>query len=266
MTDAAGLIDFHNHVMPGVDDGASDDEEAAFALRSLMDQGVSHIIATPHVEGSLTLRPAGLERRLAALDAGWAALQRVALDHVPDITLYRGAEVMLDTPEPDLSDDRLRLAGGTFVLVEYPFMMVPPHSGAVIRTIVSAGFTPIIAHPERYTGVRDAALPAQWRSHGALLQVNSGSLTGRYGPQAKENAFALLERGLVDYLCSDYHARGRPSVQGGRGLLAEMGAAEQAELLTAVNPRRLLDGQLPLPLEPVRVRRSVLNRLQKWLR
>lgn len=266
MTSAPGIVDFHNHVMPGVDDGASDDDEAAFALQSLAEHGVSHVVATPHVEGSLTLRPDPLQRRLAELDRAWAALQRVAADHAPGLTLFRGAEIMLDTPTPDLTDDRLRLAGGSFVLVEYPFMMVPPHSATAIRAIIDAGITPIVAHPERYTGVRDAVLPGQWRSHGALLQVNAGSLTGRYGPQAKENAFTLLERGLVDYLCSDYHARGRPSVQGARGLLAEMGAAEQADMLTAINPRRLLDGQLPLPLAPIRIRRSVLNRLQKWLR
>lgn len=266
MTNAAGIIDFHNHVIPGVDDGASDDVEAAFALRSLAEQGVTHVVATPHVEGSLTLRRHGLERRLVELDNGWAALLRVAAEQAPELVLHRGAEVMLDTPEPDLSDPRLRLAGGTFVLVEYPFMMVPPHSGAAISAIIRAGFTPIVAHPERYTGVRDAVLPGQWRAHGARLQVNAGSVTGRYGPQAKENAMALLERGLVDYLCTDYHARGRPSVQGARALLAELGAAEQADLLTIVNPRRLLDGEPPLQLEPIRVRRSMLNRLQKWLR
>jgi protein-tyrosine phosphatase len=258
------LVDFHNHVIPGVDDGAVDDVEAAAALTSFLEQGITIIVATPHVQGSLGANE--MQQRLGEIDCGWTALRALVHDRFPQLTLHRGAEVMLDTPRPDLSDDRLRLAGGSFVLVEYPYMTVPPNSASVIEAITGGGFTPIIGHPERYSGVTpESPLPAQWRTHGALLQVNAGSLTGRYGPQARENALALLGRGLADYVCSDYHARGRPATRSARRALQELGAHEQADLLMSVNPRRMLAGERPLPVQPVSAQTGLFRRLTQWL-
>lgn len=260
-------VDFHNHVMPGVDDGASDDAEAASALRAFLAHNTRQIIATPHVNGSLTLRPEQLEERLREIDAGWDRLERIASEHVPEMEIHRGAEVMLDTPEPDLSDERLRLAGTRFALCEYPFMTVPPNSTGVLNRLVAAGVTPIIAHPERYVGVdTTCALPLRWRAAGALLQVNAGSLSGRYGEQARFNAFAILEHALADYICSDYHARGRPSTAGAANIITEAGGAEQLQLLTSVNATRLLLGEQPLPVAPLRLKLGVKDRLRRWMR
>ena len=261
------MIDFHNHVIPGVDDGATDEAEAASALRAFLAHNTRQIIATPHVNGSLTLRREAIEERLAEIDAGWARLQAVAREHAPEMEIHRGAEIMLDTPEPDLSDDRLRLAGTHFALCEYPFMTVPPNSTGVLNRLLDAGVTPIIAHPERYVGVdTKCTLPLRWRAAGALLQVNAGSLTGRYGEQARYNAFALLENALADYICSDFHSRGRPSSSGAAKLITEAGGSEQLQLLTQVNPSRLLQGELPLPVSPVKLRMGVKDRLRRWMR
>jgi protein-tyrosine phosphatase len=260
-------VDFHNHVIPGVDDGASSDDEAVEALRAFLLQDTRQIVATPHVNGSLTLRREAIAGRLREIDAGWDRLTALAREHVPGIRIERGAEVMLDTPEPDLSDERLRLAGTGFALCEYPYMTVPPNSTGVLQRLVTAGVTPIIAHPERYVGVDTrCTLPARWREAGAYLQVNAGSITGRYGQQAASNAFALLERGLADFICSDFHSRGRPSTAGARKLLAEGGGAEQMELLMLVNPRRMLQGSAPLAVAPLKLRVGLTDRLRRWLR
>ena len=261
------IVDFHNHVIPGVDDGASSDDEAAAALDAFLEHNTRQIIATPHVNGSLTLRSEAIEERLREIDAGWARLQAVARERVPQMEIHRGAEVMLDTPEPDFSDVRLRLAGTRFALCEYPFMTVPPNSTGVLNRMIAAGVTPVIAHPERYVGVDiRCALPARWRSAGALLQINAGSITGRYGEQARFNAFAILENGMADYICSDFHSRGRLSTAGARTVLSEGGGAEQLDLLMSVNPQRLLQGEPPLPIAPLRLKLGVRERLRRWLR
>lgn len=261
------IVDFHNHVIPGVDDGASSDEEAAAALRAFLAHDTRQIVATPHVNGSLTLRSDAIEPRLREIDAGWERLQAIAREHAPGIQIHRGAEVMLDTPDPDLSDERMRLAGTDFALCEYPFMTVPPNSAGVLHRMISAGVTPIIAHPERYVGVdTQCALPYRWREAGAYLQVNAGSISGRYGEQARLNAFALLERGLADYMCSDFHSRGQPSTSGARKILMEGGGEEQLELLTGVNARRLLQNESPLPVAPLQLKLGVKARLRRWLR
>lgn len=261
------MLDFHNHVIPGVDDGAVDDEHAASALQAFADQRVDTVIATPHINGSLTLNPPALAARLAEIDAGWQRLTALAADRFPGMRVFRGAEIMLDTPQPVLRDERLLLAGGPFALVEYPFMSVPPQSAGVLQLLVQAEIVPVVAHPERYAGITPTSpLPAEWKAAGALFQVNAGSLTGRYGPAAQENVLTLLERGLVDYMCSDFHARGRPSTAGARRLLIEAGAGELADLLTDVNPRRLLEGDRPLPVPALVRRKGVLGRIRQWLR
>jgi protein-tyrosine phosphatase len=261
------LLDFHNHVIPGVDDGAADDEQAATALQAFSDQSIDTLIATPHINASLTLTPDLLEERLKEIDAGWHRLTSLVATRFPAMRVHRGAEVMLDTPQPVLSDLRLRLAGGRFALVEYPFMGVPPQSTSVLQLLIRGDIVPVIAHPERYTSMTvTSPLPAEWKAAGALLQVNAGSIVGRYGPQARDNALALLERGMADYICSDFHARSRPATAAAREALAELGGAEIAEILTAVNPRRLLDGEMPLPVPSLQRQHGMLGRIREWLR
>lgn len=248
---AVGVVDFHNHLMPGVDDGAQDDTQALAGLRAMQADGVAELVATPHLEGMLTGRAARLTERLEELDVAWERLQQLAASL--SMAVHRGAEVALDTPEPDLSDDRVRLAGTRFVLVEFAYMTVPPNAGSVLRRIRDAGWVPVLAHPERYTRLGGASPGAagEWRQAGALLQVNGASLLGRYGPDAKRTAQFILERGWADYLCSDFHSRTGPWIAASAAWLREHGGQEQAALLMQANPQRLLRGEDPLPVPPL---------------
>ncbi|HEX7050681.1 MAG TPA: CpsB/CapC family capsule biosynthesis tyrosine phosphatase [Longimicrobiales bacterium] len=261
------IADFHNHLVPGVDDGAQTVEEAHGGLAAMHESGVRTLVATPHVQASLTRQPAALEARLAEIDLGWATLESQVAPLFPDLEIHRGAEVMLDTPEPDFSDARLRLAGGPFVLVEFPYMTVPPRSERIIPTMKLAGWTPIIAHPERYGGVDpELGIIGEWRRLGAFLQVNVGSVLGRYGTDARRIALALLDRGWADYLCSDYHARGRVAVRECRRRIIEIGGEEQARLLTELNPARAIKGEVPMPVPPLRPHRGLWSRIRRAFR
>lgn len=256
------IVDFHNHLMPAVDDGAQSVEDACFGLTAFEEDGVRTVITTPHVAGSTTLDRMELEDRLEQLDVAWAVLTEHATAHHSGLRLERGVELMLDTPDPDIRDPRLRLAGGPFVLFEFPFLAVPPRSAEVIGALRRKGCMPIIAHPERYAGFTpDYSMADQWKQSGAFLQVNGASLLGRYGPDARRFAHGLLERGWADYLCSDYHARGQTCVRSYRDLLEDLGATELSTLLTEVNPSRILAGQPPLPVPPLRLKRSLWRRV-----
>lgn len=257
------MIDLHSHLIPGVDDGSSSLEESRAALELMRDGGVTTLVTTSHLEGSVTLDPARLATRLQEIDTAWGYLEALALADFPELHLQRGLEVMINTPEPDLSDPRLRLAGTSFVLVEFPYMSVPPGSTEAIFKLRMKGWNPVIAHPERYTGV-DSALEIvdEWRRVGGLLQVNAGSLLGRYGDQAKATAWRILGRGWASYISSDYHARGRFHSPDAKAKLIEKGGAEQAELLFRANAERLLKGEMPLEVPPLKSRqRSFWNRL-----
>jgi len=260
------LACFHNHLIPGVDDGAQDEEEARDALLAMRDLGVRRLVATPHISGELTERPAALEQRLAEIDAGWERLLGVA-GAAPEVTLSRGAEIMLDTPRPRLDDPRLRLGGGSAVLVEFSWGGLPPRVDDLLYELQVGGARPVAAHPERYREVQGRGVERleEWRRLGVVIQVNAGSITGRYGREVERTAWALLERGWVDVVCSDFHPRpGRtPLLRKAYDALVEAGAAEQADLLFSVNPGRVLDGEELAEVPPVR--RSFLEVIRQRL-
>lgn len=246
------MLDFHNHLMPAVDDGACDLDESRAGLEMLRSQGVRGIITTPHIRGSMTDRPRDLENYLGVLDEAWESLRVLAEAEFPDLRLERGVELMLDIPRPNLEDPRLRLAGTSYALVEFPFMAVPPHSTLAIRNLTERGWIPVIAHPERYANMPgNYDLVDDWRDAGAFIQVNSGSLLGYYGAVPRRLAWALLERGRADYLSSDYHSRGKCAVAQCAEVLKGAGGIAQNRALTGTNPRRLLANQSPLPVPPL---------------
>lgn len=255
MSDSLTFADLHNHLVPGVDDGSRSLDEALAGVERLWDQGVRRILTTPHLDGSLTHERGALELRLAAVDEAFRQLADAAVHRLPALDLRRGHEIMLDVPDPDLSDPRLRLAGTPFVLLEWPRLTIPPATRETIARLRSEGVTPVIAHPERYRGMAQRLRLAEaWREGGAVLQVNHGSLVGRYGSDARAVALRLLERGWVDCLSSDFHGRPHlePYVDRAQALFEGRDATEAFELLTATNVGRIMDGEPPLPVPPSR--------------
>jgi protein-tyrosine phosphatase len=244
------MIDLHSHLVPGVDDGAATVEESRRAIAAMIKQGVVSVVTTPHIDAELTLSPSNLTARLSQIDTGFSLLRELAREEFPDFEIRRGAEIRLDTPRPDFSDARLRLAGTSFVLVEFAGMMVPPRSAEVLKEIAAAGYRPVVAHPERYLTQRiDQVI--RWREAGALLQVNAGSVLGRYGDRVRTFARQILADGLAEFVASDFHARGEPTLQQFAEVLRSVGAERQLAWLTAENPRLLLDGKEPMAVEPI---------------
>lgn len=260
------FVDFHSHLMPSVDDGAPDERHALEALAAFAAQGAATCITTPHFDGSLTKAPDLLASRLDELEEGWNRL-RAAVAGVPGLpAIERGVEVMLDDPDPDLADPRLRLAGGPFVLCEFPAMRMPPNGEWAMNNMRQRGWRPIIAHPERYRNHDDRLTAlARCRAAGAHVQLNAGALFGQHGERATAIARTLLELGWVDYIASDHHARGTPATARAIAWLIERGGELQARLLTHDNPARILTGEGPLPVPPLapRAARGFWARLRR---
>lgn len=250
---AGPATDFHSHLIPGVDDGAADLAASRAAVKAMGRDGVTTAVVTPHFDGSLTLTPLMAAERLAQLDAGFEALTADPEVTACGVRLLRGVELMLDVPDLDVSDERLRLNGGRFVLVEYPALQLPlSHADYAIRALRDKGWQPVVAHPERYRNVDDSLEQLlSLRYAGAYFQVNAGSLVGNHGDGPRRHALALLARGWVEYGSSDYHGRGAPAVSAARAALAARGASEQAELLFSENPARLVRDESPRPVAAV---------------
>ena len=261
------IVDFHSHLMPAVDDGSRSVEQSIQALVAMAAQGMSTCITTPHFDASLTHNPDAFADRLGRFDAAWGLLQ-AAIAQTPGLpTLLRGAEVMLDEPEVDLSDPRIRLNGGRFILCEFPGLRLPPNAEWGISNLIAQGWQPIVAHPERYRNL-DAQfeLLARLRNAGALFQINAGSLMGQHGEPALRAAQRVLALGWAEYLSSDYHARGIPSTKRTVELLESEGASAQAKRLTEENPARMLAGEMPLAVAPHAPPKNDLTWLQRLLK
>jgi protein-tyrosine phosphatase len=249
-----------------VDDGARTLDEALEAVGRMVAAGIGTIVTTPHLNGSLTHNDELLGAFLDRVDESWEELVEEVGQRFPDTDLRRGHEVMLDVPDPDLSDARVRLAGTSFVLVEWPRLQIPPGTEQVIERIAAAGYHPILAHPERYSGIKQDLNHARaWRNAGAQLQVNHGSFAGRYGPEAREVSSELVARGWVDYLSSDFHARVHLDIHlsDSEAFFAANDGLQQFHLLTVDNPARILRDELPLPVPPVRIRGGFWDRLTR---
>lgn len=260
------MLDFHNHMIPGVDDGCRSIDESLQALRAMQEQGVTHVITTPHFRASTLLEPARFEERMGKIDAAWEALRAALASSGLTVRIDRGVELALDAPRLPALDARVRLAGTRNVLVEFPSFSVPPNSAEALLHLRVAGLLPIVAHPERYENLVDGLETMHaWRRSGAALQVNAGSLTGYYGGSVQKRAWAILAEGSYDFLCSDFHGRGDCLLDDCGRLMRERGAEEQFGMLTSVNGSRLLAGQDPLPVSPLATRGGLWSRVKGML-
>jgi tyrosine-protein phosphatase YwqE len=264
--DPTSFVDVHSHLVPGVDDGARTVDDTLDAVRRMTKVGIRKILTTPHLAGSLTQDPESLENRLRAVSEAFAEAAVAVGQHFPQVEFMHGHEVMIDVPDPDLSDSRVRLAGTSFVLVEWPRLHLPPRTVPVLERILSQGHRPIIAHPERYGGM-DLETAAQWRSMGAYLQVNYGSFVGRYGREPRMLAMRLIRRGWVDYLASDFHARPDMRIYKKEAWkrLCDLGAEEALAYLCLTNPARLLRNEPPLAVPPLPPERGFWARMKEIL-
>lgn len=214
--DPVRITDLHNHLVPGVDDGAATMEESLAALCALYEEGVRTLICTPHVllphlDGDDALGRE-LDRQRRAFDRLVTAAHRRT--DMPELGL--GQEVWA----PDVLQARrvatssaLSLGAGDYVLVEFGFERLG-NVNEVVRTILDAGRRMIIAHPERYrfpAEIDPVDVIAGWRELGALLQMNVGSPTGYY-PGVEPLAWRLLDAGLVDFFATDHHGPRREGV------------------------------------------------------
>jgi protein-tyrosine phosphatase len=249
------VIDLHSHLLPAVDDGSRSVAQSVKVMKEMAAHGVTDVCLTPHLRAG---QLAGAPPR--PHDDAFAALQAEA---PPLPRLHRGAEVMLDRPLPVTGESlrRYTIGGTRYILVEFPRMVAHDTVTIALSRVVDVGLQPLLAHPERYTCCSPDAV-ARWRELGARMQVDATTLlsTQSRGQRAR----ALVSAGLADILAADNHGDDR-NIATGRTFLEAQDGAEQAELLTVLNPRAILDDEPLTPVPPVEIRRSWMQRLRQLL-
>ncbi len=193
--------DMHAHWLPGLDDGAKTVEDSLHLIRQLVDMGYRKLIATPHVMADFY--PNTPSTIMGALEEVRAAVAAAGID----VQLDAAAEYLLDEGfRQKLHSEELLTLPGKHVLVEFSFVSAPKNRDALFFELLTKGYRPILAHPERYAYYHSRF--EEYRSiaqRGIKLQVNLLSLTGYYGKREKKTAERLIDEGLVDILGTDAH-------------------------------------------------------------
>jgi protein-tyrosine phosphatase len=247
------VIDIHTHLLPAVDDGSPNADHSSMVIARMFQEGVRAIVCTPHLNASRA-GSAPFDEHAVLL----AQLRRTAPE---DLELFHGFEIMLDTSAIDLLDERLSLAGSHARLVEFPRRGLPPEATDQLLDIRSQGLVPVVAHPERYHGCSTETIAA-WREIGAVIQCDAMALLGA-GPMT-DFAREMLGAGQVDILASDNHGD-RRSLATAVLWLTEIGAVDQAALLTVDNPALLLTDRSLRAVPPVSFQRGMFDRLRELI-
>ncbi|MGM9680868.1 MAG: tyrosine-protein phosphatase [Eubacteriales bacterium] len=242
--------DIHCHLLPGLDDGSSCMEETLDMARLALDSGVTTIAVTPHSygHGYSSFDPDCcflMRHRLEALRE-MLAEYRLPLKVVP------GMEILAHEKMTDYLRDGLMLTlnDTRYVLVEFPFDEHPRYVRKMLDELLSEGYRPIVAHPERYFFVQDRPdLVAEWLEAGALAQANKGSPLGYFGSSAKKCADYLLSCGMIQVIASDAHSADYRTTHFGAisAYITKHYSPEIAKRLLDTNPRAILHGS---PVKP----------------
>ncbi len=241
------MIDLHSHVLPGVDDGATDLDAAIAICDAALADGIETLAATPHVREDYPTTPGEMEAALAGLRQ--AVGDRIRLLPGGELDLAE-----LEAPAEELA--RFGLGGNPRVLlVETPYSGWPLDFADRLFRLRLAGFGTVVAHPERNAEVqaRPDLLEPLVRG-GALVQLTAASVDGRLGRRSRDCAFELLERELAHLVASDAHEAHVRGV----GMSKAVEALDDEELgrwLTVEVPRSIVDATAPPPRPETRPKR-----------
>lgn len=193
-----GFVDYHSHILPGVDDGIPHMEDALAVLKYYEEIGVENVWCTPHIMEDIPNTTAGLRKRFEELKAAYNG----------PIKLNLAAENMLDELfETRLSGNDLLPLGeaGNYLLVETSYFTPPFNMDDTLIKIKNMGYFPVLAHPERYVYM-DSKDYEKYHGMGVMFQLNLTSLSGGYGKMVQKKAEWLLKHRMYAFYGSDLHS------------------------------------------------------------
>ncbi len=243
------MVDIHCHILPETDDGATSLEESVAMCRAAAADGIKTIVATPHMFDGVHHAPdrQTIRRKIAqVMDAAGNCVEIV-----PGGEVRYSYEIFQEAEDPNT---RIRLNGSSYMLLEFPFQSLPPNIEMTIFQILNAGITPVIAHPERNKRIQqNPKLLVDLIERGAFAQLDAGSLTKSFGPEAYQSAKRMVEAGVAHFIATDAHHqdRRRPLLSAAVAAATDIGGEEYARAMVEENPAALIrDRSIPYQLDP----------------
>jgi protein-tyrosine phosphatase len=194
--------DMHSHILPGIDDGSPNVETSIELVKGLMQLGIKQSIATPHVIGDMYRNNADTVNNALAI------LRNALAENNIDYKVNAAAEYMLDFYFLELLEkkEKLLTIKDNIILTEFSYAERPQKIEQILFPIITEGYEPILAHPERYAYFHsDYKIYHHLSDIGFLLQVNLLSLTGYYGINVAKAAQYILKNNLATFTGTDLH-------------------------------------------------------------
>ena len=237
------MIDIHSHILPGIDDGAKDLNESLALLTIAQNDGITHMVATPHIHiGRFNNSASQLYSELANLKAQ-------ALVNNIGIKLAVAAEVRLDVELMSLVlGNKLPFIGTlnsvNYLLLELPHSHVPQGYDKFINWLAKQNIKVIIPHPERNRDIQaNPFYIERLKQLGCEFQLTASSIEGAWGETAKNISIGMLKKGLVTYIASDAHSvkRRPPILSKAKQIVSELIGQNDGHDLFFTNPKRLTE-------------------------
>jgi len=237
------MIDIHSHILPGIDDGAKDLNESLALLTIAQNDGITHMVATPHIHiGRFNNSVSQLYSELANLKAQ-------ALVNNIGIKLAVAAEVRLDVELMSLVlSNKLPYIGTlnsvNYLLLELPHSHVPQGYDKFINWLAKQNIKVIIPHPERNRDIQvNPFYINRLKQLGCEFQLTASSIEGAWGETAKNISIDMLKKGLVTYVASDAHSvkRRPPILSKAKKIVSELIGQNDAHDLFFTNPKRITE-------------------------
>ena len=205
------MIDCHCHILPGIDDGSPDLATSIAMAEVAIENGTTHLVATPHVFDGVYKNP------LSFIKPKFDAFKKILHSKNIDLNLHLGGEVHLSDVVIDLVLENEAPTIGTWegrrvMLLEMPHGNIPLGADKLVRWLFGRGIQPMIVHPERNKDVmRNPQRMEIFHTMGCLFQLTAGSLTGNFGEPAQKTAWHFVEQGWATLIASDAHNLGARS-------------------------------------------------------
>lgn len=197
------LIDLHCHILPGIDDGAKTMDESLAMARAAVDDGITHILCTPHhLNGQYINNRQEVIEKVASVQAA------IDAEGIP-LELYEGQEVHLNEEIPEQLRNKNILCADLsdkYFLLEFPANDIPAFAEPLINEVLVMGKTPIIVHPERNGKfIDDPNRLIPFIDMGCLAQLTAPSICGHFGKKIQKTAEIMLDHNMVHMMASDAH-------------------------------------------------------------
>ena len=198
------MIDFHNHIIPNLDDGSKSIEMSLNMLKEAESQGITDIVNTVHYQHP-KMEKKNTSYRFIINEIN--KFQKTVYDNNINIKIHAASEVFFKFNLIEILDNPITTFGdGKYMLIEFQRLSFPKDYENEIFKIQLKGIIPIIAHPERYRGIQnDIKLAKKWIDRGYLIQIDCASIIGSFGKETQKTAIQLLENGLCHLIGSDAH-------------------------------------------------------------